>query len=253
VLQLPQLDVNGGVLPLSIRTELDQLLELQVLDTQRDLALRSRSQIGNIKSAQDNLTLAQAEADAAKSAMNLSARALKDAELELASIETKIAAYEQKMRSGQLTNSREIANVEKEMHQLNRQRSSLDDKILNFMEQSEIAHTLSAGKDSRLQASQIALDNQRELSRQTLEKLNTQINRLDSERGAIAECIGDGALVKRYEALRARPATAGLAAVKIDSDRHCGGCHLPVSQQYAERVKEAASIVTCENCGRILA
>lgn len=238
---------------MSIRADLDQLLALQALDTERDAALKSRAQIDNGAGAQAQVTKAQAESDLGANQSSQTARELKDAELELASVETKVKSYDQKMSSGTLTNAREIANVEKELHQLHRQRSTLDDKILNLMDQAERDREAATSKAEHLKQAHQLLDSKKSQGRQTLDRLNTEIARLDSNRPAIVQSLSGNPLLTKYESLRARAALSGLAIVKIDSDRHCSGCHLPVSQQYAERVREAASMVTCENCGRILA
>jgi predicted nucleic acid-binding Zn-ribbon protein len=238
---------------LSIRSDLDRLLDLQALDSERDAALRSRAQLDKGVKAQAALDLAQTEAEQAHSTLTITTRSLKDAELELASVESKIADYEQRMRSGKLTNSREIANVEREIHQLSRQRSALDEKILELMDQAELQRTTTRQKDQRLSEAQQAFTDQRELSQQALEHLNSSISRLELNRASMAQALSANQLYAKYESLRARPASGGLAIAKIDPDRHCGGCHMPVSQQYAERVKEANQLVICENCGRILA
>jgi predicted nucleic acid-binding Zn-ribbon protein len=238
---------------MSIREELDLLLALQDIDSKRDISLKSRSKIDNGNDAKSALDKAKIEAESAKVYASQSAAALKDAELELASVESKIKSYEQKMNSGSLTNAKEIANVEKEMHQLNRQRGALDDKILNLMDQAESSKSASDAKAEHLKHAYQSLEDQKSLSRQSLDHLNTQLNRLESERSSLVECLTKSTLLTKYEALRQRPAAVGLAIVKIDSDRHCGGCHLPVSQQDFERVKEAKGLVLCENCGRILA
>ena len=238
---------------MSIRADLDRLLEIQALDSEHDAAVRSKTQIDTGAKAEAAMNAAQTGADAAHTAASLTSRNLKDAELELASVETKYSSYEQRMRSGKVTNSKEIANFEKEMHQLSRQRSTLDDKILNLMEQTEKDQATFGNADSQLRAASQALTDQRELSQKVLDRLNGVIDRTSAARSSLAECMDGSPIYAKYAALRAKPSTGGLAVVRIDSDRHCGGCHLPVSQQYAERVKEADALVTCENCGRILA
>jgi predicted nucleic acid-binding Zn-ribbon protein len=238
---------------LSIHEHLDRLLELQAVDSERDLCARQHMQLDSGAKAQAALDAAQNESKQAHAAASASAGSLKDAELELSSVETKIADYEQRMRSGKLTNPREIANVEREIHQLSRQRSVLDDKILNLMEETEKDNEAVVTVDRRLHEASQALSDQRELSRETLDRLNQCDKRLGLQREALVSQLKGNALYTKYESVRAKPSSGGLAIVRVDSDRHCGGCHLPVSQQDAERVKEAAQSVICENCGRMLA
>ncbi len=64
---------------------------------------------------------------------------LKDTELKLEGVETKRKNYQQKLYQGTVTNAKELANIEKEIEALGRQRSDLDGKVLELMEQVEQA------------------------------------------------------------------------------------------------------------------
>jgi predicted nucleic acid-binding Zn-ribbon protein len=82
--------------------------------------------------------------------------------------------------------------------------------------------------------------------------MDAELNRLNAERVGVAACVTDAPLLQRYESLRARPACAGVAVARI-VEKHCSGCGNQVSSNDADKVREAAVVITCETCSRILA
>jgi hypothetical protein len=59
------------------------------------------------------------------------------------------------------------------------------------------------------------------------------------------------ALADRYEVLRQRLKGSGVARLV---GHQCGGCHLELSSGEIERIKAQSpdTVVTCDQCGRIL-
>ena len=59
------------------------------------------------------------------------------------------------------------------------------------------------------------------------------------------------ALTDRYETLRGR--LAGVAVARLVGN-HCDGCHLELPSVEVERIRHvpATTIVTCDQCGRML-
>ena len=236
----------------SLRGILDKLLALQSIDTQRDKLIRARKQLDTGAEHQKRMEAAMTAAASQAAALSESSGALKDAELEQQGVEAKIKRSEDQMRSGKMTSAREIANIEKDLNQLQRQRSALDDKILQLMDAVEIGKTKHAQAEAASREAQTALATQKDVFRTALDKNEQESRRLDAERPGAAAAIGDNALLQRYEALRTRPATNGLAVARV-IDRHCTGCSGQVSIQEEQRAKDGQSIATCDNCGRILA
>ena len=156
------------------------------------------------------------------------------------------------MRSGKMTNPRDIANIERDLNQLQRQRSALDDKILQLMDAVESGKTKLVQAEAASSQAARALSTQQATYRASLEKNEQESRRLEAERPGAAAAVGDAALLQRYETLRSRPATGGLAVARI-VDRHCTGCSGQVSIQDEQRVQDAKMLATCDNCGRILA
>lgn len=236
--------------PSQLKTNLETLLALQAIDTERDRAMRSRAQLGVGKVDVDAESAHEAS-EAARGHFSEVHGALKDAELQLSAIESKIKSYEQRQRSGQATNSREVANIEREINQLIRQRAALDGRILELMDEVDTSRVAAAAAQKRSEEASQDSATQKTLLRASMEHLDAAINRLNNERLGAVAAVADANLLKRYEALRTKPSTAGLA-VAIIEEMHCSGCRTQVSSMDADRVRNSEALVLCETCGRIL-
>ncbi len=235
----------------TLREDLDLLLELQKIDSDRDRLTRTRAHLDNGTVQQAKVATALAALEQARAESSGLSGSLKDSELELKGVEDKVKQYEQRMRSGQVTNAREIANVEKELNQLHRQRATLDTKILELFDQVENAKERLNEAEARSTAEQSELMSVKNHYRSSIDRIDAETRNLNDRRAAQVAQIGDPALLKKYEAIRSRPQSSGVAIARVD-DHHCSACHNQISLMDATRVTDAKQLVTCENCGRLL-
>jgi predicted nucleic acid-binding Zn-ribbon protein len=236
----------------TLRENLDTLLALQKIDSERDKIQRQIAALNTGSATQTAANTAHAHLEAQRAASSKNHASLKDSELELATLEKKLKSYEDRMRTGTITNARDIANTEREINQLVRQRAKLDEKILSLMEEAEQLKTAVLEAEAKAQEADRRHQTQIEASRAQREQLDRQAAGLSRQRAEAVSLVADPALLKRYETIRARPASSGVAISRVE-DAHCGGCHTQIGTQEAHRAHEAASLQTCENCGRILA
>lgn len=236
----------------TLRENLDSLLELQKLDSERDKLQRQIAGLDGGLAAQNEANSARANSESQRNAATKSAAALKDAELELAGLEKKLKSYEDRMRSGQVTNPREIANTEREINQLIRQRASLDERILILMEEGEKLRGSVTEADARAREAETRYHTQLDSIRAQRQQWETALGELTRRRAEAANLVSDPALLKRYETIRSRPSSGGVAIARVE-DSHCGGCHTQIGTQEAHRAHDGNQIVLCENCGRIMA
>ena len=236
----------------TMRENLDTLLNLQKIDSERDKLQRQIAGLDGGAAAQRGSSSARASAQEQHNSAAKSAGALKDAELELAGLEKKLKSYEDRMRTGTITNPREVANTEREINQLIRQRASLDEKILTLMEEGEKLRTAVTEADASAREAEQRYHTQVDSMRAQREEWEASLSALTRRRAEAAALVTDPALLKRYETIRSRPASSGVAIARVE-DSHCGGCHTQIGTQEAHRAYEGAQVTLCENCGRILA
>jgi predicted nucleic acid-binding Zn-ribbon protein len=232
-----------------LQDQLHALYALQQIDTQVQKAKRAQATLDNGAQAAQQAQAARDSEAAKRAALHRLSADLKDSELKLSGIETKRKNYQQKLYQGTVTNSRELSNIEREIEALGRQRSDLDDRILELMEQVEqaqaelkVAEEQSHAADSH-HADIVARFQSRH------EALNLEITEAMRRRAAAVSAVEDKALLKRYEDLR--PRHSGLAVVKIEGN-DCAGCHMTLPTGVIKSVKEGQQIEACENCGRLL-
>jgi predicted nucleic acid-binding Zn-ribbon protein len=232
-----------------LQDTLDDLSELQAVDSQ--LLRLKRSQAG-LDNGAEAAKKAQSLRDAYNKQNNELHRLsgdLKDCELKLQSIETKLKTNQQRLYQGTVSNPKELVNIEKEIGALQRQRSELDERILQLMDdvEGQKQQTHCAAEEARLAETQHATTVSGFQSK--FEANKQEIAALEERRCLIVEAISDKALLKRYEDIRARHSGVGLAKINNSS---CGACGMALPSGTIRAVREGNEIQTCENCGRIL-
>ncbi len=233
----------------TVTETLNALYAVQQKDTLIQRAKKAQAALDNGAAAAAASAQAHAEAARLTSAAHTLQGELKDSELKLETLETKRKNYQQKLYQGSITNVRELANLEKEIEMMGRQRSDLDGRVLELMEESEEAReaqTLAEAKAAEAEEhhKQVVAAFQARYA-----TLAQELVGLTAERQVAAAQVEDPSALKRYETLRAKLAGVGIAKIESGS---CGGCHMTLSSTVIKTVKENAAIQTCENCGRML-
>lgn len=236
----------------TLREDLDSLLALQAIDSRRDLLQRTLKTMDNGAKISAECEAAEAaEADARKASQN-AASELRDAEMELDSLEKKIRQLDGRISSGAIANVKEIVNSEKELSQLGRLRAALDEKILALMEQAEELKLAAEKADAESKEKQFAKRAALDEIAAKRSQIETEYSETGSAHAEAASLVQDKALIKQYETMRAKPQFAGIAIAKTFENR-CGGCKMQASSFDARKAHAGEEIVLCQNCRRIMA
>jgi len=228
---------------------LTALYTVQQLDTRIQRAKRSQSTLDNGTEATAQSEAAHDLAAGKRSDQHRVSGELKDSELKLEALETKRKSYQQKLYQGTVTNARELANIEKEIEALGRQRSDLDGRILELMEQAEQAQAELTMADAESKRADGHRADVLASYRSRYDALTLEISDINRQRQEAAAEVEDKALLKRYEDIRAKASGVGIA--RLDGNA-CGGCHMTLPSTLVKAVKEGAQPQTCDNCGRLL-
>ncbi|MEO7718397.1 MAG: C4-type zinc ribbon domain-containing protein [Capsulimonas sp.] len=232
-----------------LRETLEALLALQQIDTQIQRTRKTQAGLDNGAEARTKATAIRAQANASNQEYHKIAADLKDTELKLASVENKAKTNQQRMYQGAITNVKELANLEKEIESLGRQRSDLDGRVLELMEEAEAKKTAAELADA--EAVQAEGHHQSTVAQyhSRFGTLGGELTELTAQRNEAAKQIEDKTLLKRYDDIRARAAGVGIARVV---DRTCGGCHMQLGSQAINMALGGDDLAICENCGRML-
>ncbi len=233
--------------------ELGRLLEVQELDTALDQLRHRRATLP----ARDQLTavenqLAELGSTLTQVQQNRDAvvRRQTDFEGELQAAEARVLEIEGKMYGGTISASRELQAMAGEVESLKRRRSTLEDHILETMDESE---PLDA-EVQRLEEAQVTSTGEAEELRSSITEAEAEIGAEEAkELDARAALVADVAapLLEQYERIRSR--NGGIGAARLVGTS-CSGCHLSLPAVEVDRLKRAKAdeVVLCDQCGRIL-
>jgi hypothetical protein len=224
------------------------LLSLQQID---DRIAALTSEIATVEASLrgdpelDRLHKAEAAAQEEHRALGTSARL---AELEAASLQSRIRELDRRLYGGTVRNPAELMEMQRELEAMRGKLSTAEDDALERMEQVDqslatlqSASALVAARESQRRESMEPL-------RARLATLTAEKDVLSVERDAVRADTdpSDLSLYARIAAHR-RPAVTGLAG------EFCAGCHMPVSNEERRAVRTGTGLTQCANCDRILA
>jgi uncharacterized protein len=232
---------------------LDRLLVVQDLDTLITQLVHRRATLAErvgLTALEAELTgLAGEEAELAAQRAE-SAATQKDLEEQIAAVNERRSAIEQRMYAARGSSTRDLQAMDEEVRHLNRRRVELEDEeLVAMVEQEPIDAALAAVSARRAPLEEKAGVLRAEVALGHAE-IDTELNGARAERNAEAAQLPP-ALSDRYEALRAR--LKGTGAARLIGHR-CSGCHLELSPVEVERIRAMTpdTVVTCDQCGRIL-
>ena len=231
----------------------DTLMQVQSHDTALDQlrhrveTLPERRELAGVR--QQLAALAASTAEVQTQVDDLAGRQQK-LEEQIAASAKRRHDIEERMRSGQVTASRDLQAMDQEAQHLAARQAQLEEEEILLLEEEE------------------PLDSQLEQHRAGARGLAADITRLEAviaeaeaeirslivaEEGKRAE-LATGLppdLAERYEVLRAH--LGGVGAARLVGDR-CDGCHLTLSSVEIERIRQlpAEEFATCAQCDRIL-
>ncbi|MDH4170933.1 MAG: hypothetical protein OEW42_15215 [Acidimicrobiia bacterium] len=232
---------------------LDSLLRLHADDTtleqlrHRREALPERAQLAEMAAEQSDLDAKVAALAAERDGLVREQKRLED---EVAMLEAKTEQEKGKLYGGSLTSPKEAQALQDELDSLHRHQTSLEDRIIGFMEQVE---PLTISLES-FEAARSGIGARRTEAEATVAAQEAEIDQelavVTDDRAAAASRLDDE-LLRRYDAARA---SFGPSAVVEFDGKNCVGCPLTMPAVELDRVKkaEAGTLVDCRECGRLV-
>ena len=225
-----------------------QLFNLQKIDTNLDNARIRLKEIEITLNDNSLVIKTQEEAVNVENKYKTARKALKVAEDEVQTQQTKIENNQKTLYSGSVKNPKELEDLQNEAEALKRYLSALEDKQLEKMMACEEAET-------EYKAVQAKLEKVREqVAEENIELTNEKktllegVEKLESEREQAVSTI-DHEILSTYSKLRGTH--RGVAVVEV-IERTCSACGVALSASMAQAVHSPSKITFCESCGRIL-
>jgi predicted nucleic acid-binding Zn-ribbon protein len=228
-----------------------RLLDLQATDTALSQLAHRRTHLPELAAIAERAIRAAAlhdEVIEARTRLDDLAAEQKRMESDVETVRARTVRDESRLQSGGLP-SRELESLQHEIATLARRQSTLEDELLDVMEQAEQAESALAEASTRHEAvvaEQNDLTSKRDAA---FAEIDAAVARRTPERAGIAGEL-PAELIALYERARAQGGT-GAALLR---QRRCEACHIELSGSELSRVRTAEpdEVVRCDNCRAIL-
>jgi predicted nucleic acid-binding Zn-ribbon protein len=223
-----------------------QLYELQKIDQDIESCEQSLSvktgQLGDrqvLDNAQNRLASEQQQLDELKHQQRA-------AEWEVDDIASKIAAAEEKLYSGKITNPKELSSLQHEVVTMKARSDHLENDALEIIDRVEAAESSVAAAESALKKLEDEWQRQQKQLSDEIEQLENTLSDLRQKRQKLAEEI-ESTAVSLYEKIRQqkKPPVA-----KVEQGI-CRVCRISLSASELQRARGGQPVL-CGSCGRIL-
>ena len=224
-----------------------QACDLELTELKKEIdALRETHKLAEIHERLEGA--AAAEAGKEHDLTELKSRQLKlDGELDLLS--AKIGKEEGKLFSGTIMNPKELSAIQAEIFSLRKKRDEMETEDLEEMESIDQLRVDmgSFGADKRAARAEenVARAAYEEELAQKCEKVSLLSGRRDGLKAGL-----DEETIEEYERLLA--VKGGIAVVRIEQGRSCGGCHIEFSLSQVDKFEHEEGPFRCEYCRRML-
>jgi len=231
----------------------DTLIRVQEHDTTLDQlrhrlnTLPERSELAEVERRRSALGEAIAGVEAQVDDLTSRQRLLEE---QIAAAARRRHEIEQRMRSGEISASRDLQAMDQEVQHLADRQSRFEEDELVLLEEEEPLDTVLAEH----QRAATALDADIDQLTAAVAAAGAEIAvAIAAEETLRAQCAGGlpDELAQRYELLRSR--LGGVGAARLVGDR-CDGCHLTLPSVEVERIRHLPpdEFATCDQCDRIL-
>jgi uncharacterized protein len=173
---------------------------------------------------------------------------LRDAELELATLQEKARETEGILYSGRVTSPKELENLHKDLAVLRRRIGALEETALEAMTRVDELVEAERRDAEELQSFEESWARGREEMTSDYRALRARLKELREERARLRKQL-DPAVLRLYDELWAKKGGQPLSPLR---DRVCQTCRVTQPSHKAQMVLSGNEVVTCEGCGRIL-
>jgi predicted nucleic acid-binding Zn-ribbon protein len=181
--------------------------------------------------------------------------ALEDLDTQVARLESEVDAVRQRedrdrslLDSG-ATNAKQVSDLHHELQTLERRRSSLEDSLLEVLEQREELQAQQSAEATAIDGLQADLDGAQQVLDGVLAEIETVRAQRAARRAELSTELDPG-LLALYERQRA---AGGAGAGPLQGSR-CGACRIEIDRGELARIAAAAAedLLRCPECGAIL-
>ena len=227
--------------------ELRTLIDLQGLDTRIGAleaeATRLPREITAVHAAVDESKKA---VESAKSRLDTARKNQRAKEKDLDDNRVKRQKFEGQLY--QVKTNKEYSAVLAEIEEVKQEKSRIEEEILTLMEQGERLAGEVKETEARFKAREAEGKSEELTFQHKLREVEGDLALLRSERRQVSAGLGPVVLADYDKLLRHR----GAAIVEVAKPNFCGGCHVTITPQRLQELRQQNALIHCESCGRYL-
>jgi predicted nucleic acid-binding Zn-ribbon protein len=224
------------------------LYALQRIDIQLAIRKRRYRQIEANLGESEALRTAREALKQAQEEQSQWQATLRERELEARHVANKLQTDERRLYSGEVTNPRDLQDLQKEVQYLKRRSANLEEKQLEAMMSTERATTQAAVANEEFVVVESAWKSENGELVQEFDTLKRELAQLLAQRKAVAKRIPRRDL-EEYAALQRICKGRAVVGVK---DGVCRACNVEVPKRDLERAQTTEVLYYCSGCERIL-
>jgi len=224
------------------------LYRLQLLDTELSEQLSKLREAESLLGESSELLSTRRAHEKASEELDTWRARLRELEMDLEALNNRIAATEQRLYSGRVTNPKELAGLQQDHEYSKRSREKMEDKVLLAMDHVEQCERAVADASARLEDVENRWREEQSQLAKRIERLQARITVLKKDRMEVANQLEASDLALYEDLLRKK----GGRAVVLLVGQMCQGCRVTVPSSKAQQVRQGRKLITCTNCRRIL-
>ena len=224
------------------------LFALQQTDLALDSALARLAEIEAQLGESDGLISAREWFEAAAERVRQLKSTQSDLEFEADDVRAKVATVETKLYGGEVTDSRELSDLDTDLKSLKNNLRTREDALLTSLEETEEGEATAdqtrsvlADIEARWSAGQARFEAEKA-------DLEPEIERLRAAREE-QSTAADRAALSLYDVLRNRRDGSAVANVERGM---CQGCRITLPRNIVQKARDPRALVQCVSCERIL-
>lgn len=226
----------------------ESIFALQNLDTKIEETREALRSAEERLSQNEVLKAARTSVGHIEETVRRSRAELRELELDVGDLESKISSTEAALYGGEVSNPKELASMQQELDYLRRRQGSVEEETLSLMAQvEEHERELEAAKQRLGEEEQRWQQLQRELGEES-RQLRFEREALEAERDDIARSVPESDL-SLYQNLRRQKSGQAVALLEKGI---CQGCRVALPTSMAQKVRRGDELVRCSSCQRIL-
>jgi hypothetical protein len=224
------------------------LIQLQAIDQEWDEKARLYQAAKQRLADQSELeSRRQAQRHLAEGLSALRGR-LRDAELELASLQQKARETGAALYGGRIRSPKELESLRQDLEHLQKRIAQLEDQVLLAMTEVDELEAATKRGEEELNAFEPRWFNERESLSKQVEAWRARLKQLQNDREHFRSALGRAELAL-YDDLRSKKAGLALASIQ---NGICQTCRVAVPSHKTQVAEAGEGLVTCDGCGRIL-